>query len=304
VLLHDRQGDTLLAVTLTALEIATQPELWPAAVAAGEAHASILPAPGAEVAVIGCGTSLHIGRAWGLARAAEGIGPTSAWPASEVWSAQPDVAILISRSGTTSEVLWAARALPRPATTIGITAVRDSPLAALVDHVIVLDFADERSIVQTRWATCVLAMLRAHIGHPVRDLVTGAEEAVASELPVDPSGYSRFVFLGRGWAAGLADEAALKLREGAGAWSESYPAMEYRHGPMSVTGVPTLVWSLDQLAPDLHADISASGAAVITSAQDPMVELIYIQRAAVSLALSRGLNPDAPHHLTRSVVLT
>jgi fructoselysine-6-P-deglycase FrlB-like protein len=256
------------------------------------------------VAVIGCGTSLHIGRAWSLARSAEGIGPTSACPASEVWAARGEVAILISRSGSTSEVLWAARALARSATTIGITAVRDSPLTALADHVIVLDFADERSIVQTRWATCVLAMLRAHIGHPIRDLAREAEEAVASELPVDPSGYSRFVFLGRGWAAGLADEAGLKLREGAGAWSESYPSMEYRHGPMSVTGVPTLVWSLGQLAPDLHADISASGAAVVSSARDPMVELIYVQRAAVSLALSRGLNPDAPEHLTRSVVLT
>jgi fructoselysine-6-P-deglycase FrlB-like protein len=181
--------------------------------------------------------------------------------------------------------------------------VADSALARLVDDVIVLDFADERSILQTRWATCVLAMLRAHIGHPVQELVGAGQDAVSRELPVDPTLYSRFVFLGRGWAAALAGEAALKLREGASAWSESYPSMEYRHGPISVSGVATLVWSLDQLTPELSLDIGRSGAEVVTSAGDPMVELIHVQRAAVALALKRGLDPDAPPHLTRSVVL-
>ncbi len=48
-----------------------------------------------------------------------------------------------------------------------------------------------------------------------------------------PRRYRRIVFLGAGWTVGLASEAALKLREAAGAWTESYPAMEYRHGPIS-----------------------------------------------------------------------
>jgi fructoselysine-6-P-deglycase FrlB-like protein len=175
-------------------------------------------------------------------------------------------------------------------------------LAALADEVIVLDFADERSVMQTRWATCVLAMLRMHIGDPVRDLIAAAEEAVLNDLPLDPSVFARFVFLGQGWAAGLADEAALKFREGAGAWSESYPSMEYRHGPISV-GAATLVWSLGWLDPRLHTDIERSGATVISNHRDPMVELVYVQRAAVELAESRGLDPDAPNHLNRSVVL-
>jgi fructoselysine-6-P-deglycase FrlB-like protein len=186
---------------------------------------------------------------------------------------------------------------------VGVTAAADSPLAQLVDDVIVLDFADERSILQTRWATCVLAMLRAHIGHAVQELVGAAREAVSGELPVDPTLYSRFVFVGRGWAAALADEAALKLREGAGAWTESYPSMEYRHGPISVSGVSTLLWSLDRLTPELSADIEQSGAAVVSSSDDPMVQLILVQRAAVTLARNRGLDPDAPPHLSRSVVL-
>ncbi|MGC4772748.1 hypothetical protein ACLQ25_27720 [Micromonospora sp. DT44] len=36
---------------------------------------------------------------------------------------------------------------------------------------------------------------------------------------------------------------------------------------------------------------------------DPMADLILAQRFAVALATSRGLDPDAPRHLSRSVVL-
>ena len=39
-----------------------------------------------------------------------------------------------------------------------------------------------------------------------------------------------------GWTVGLAHEAALKMRESAQAWAESYPAMDYRHGPIAVAG--------------------------------------------------------------------
>jgi fructoselysine-6-P-deglycase FrlB-like protein len=284
-------------------EIASQPRLWPAAVEAADLHSSVLPVAGSRVVVVGCGTSLHIGKAWAVARQARGAGDTDAFPASEVRGSGYDRAVFISRSGTTSEVLWSVQELSRSMPTVGITAVGDSPLARSVDQPIVLDFADELSIVQTRWATCVLAMLRAHLGEPVLRSTAAAKEAVEADLPIDPTEFTRFVFVGRGWAAAMADEAALKLREAAGAWSESYPSMEYRHGPMSVSSVPTVLWSLDELAPELRSDVQATGATVVGSRRDPMVELIYIQHVAVALALSRGLDPDAPHHLSRSVVL-
>ena len=51
----------------------------------------------------------------------------------------------------------------------------------------------------------------------------------------------QFTLLGTGWTYGLASEAALKLREAAGMWTEAYPAMEYRHGPVAVTGPGSVV---------------------------------------------------------------
>jgi fructoselysine-6-P-deglycase FrlB-like protein len=36
---------------------------------------------------------------------------------------------------------------------------------------------------------------------------------------------------------------------------------------------------------------------------DPLAELVRAQRLAIAIAAARGLDPDAPRHLTRSVVL-
>ena len=168
---------------------------------------------------------------------------------------------------------------------------------------VLLDFADEVSIVQTRFATTALALLRAHFGADLDPVIADARAVLAGPLPVDPSDFEQVVILGHGWTIGLAAEAALKFREAGRAWSESYPAMEYRHGPISVAGPATLVWFLGEAQPELVADIRSTGASVVQSEIDPMAELVNLQRAAVALAEFRGLDPDRPQHLTRSVVL-
>jgi fructoselysine-6-P-deglycase FrlB-like protein len=51
------------------------------------------------------------------------------------------------------------------------------------------------------------------------------------------------------------------------------------------------------------ADAADTGATIVSEGSDPMAELVLIQRLAVELAEARGLDPDHPKHLTRSVVL-
>ena len=126
---------------------------------------------------------------------------------------------------------------------------------------------------------------------------------MAAPLPVAPEDFEQFVFLGRGWTVGLAAEAGLKFREASLAWSEAYFAMEYRHGPISVAGPQTLVWLVGVDDAELVADIAATGASVRVGRDEPMAELVTMQRAAVALAAARDLDPDQPQHLTRSVVL-
>jgi hypothetical protein len=70
----------------------------------------------------------------------------------------------------------------------------------------------------------------------VTDRDADGAAALAEPLPAGVLEAEQFTFLGRGWAYGIAQEAALKMREAAGAWTEAYPVMEYRHGPIGITG--------------------------------------------------------------------
>ena len=169
---------------------------------------------------------------------------------------------------------------------------------------VVLGFADEESIVQTRFATAVLALLRASLGHDIEAAAGDAARALRAPLPLDPEAVDHFVFLGSGWSGGLANEAALQLREIAGAWSEAYPAMEYRHGPISVAGPRSAIWPLGHAPEDVLAEVEKTGATVVRNGLDPMAELFFAQRVAVAAARLRGLNPDLPRDLARSVFLS
>jgi fructoselysine-6-P-deglycase FrlB-like protein len=264
----------------------------------------LLPAPGEPAAAIGCGTSHHIALAYASLREERNLGTTDAAIASGLSPHRRyGRVVAISRSGTTTEVLRTLEGLKGRTATVAITAVPDSPVAAAADDTIVLDFADEQSVVQTRFATTTLALLRAHVGDRLEAAIADGEAALARALPAGPSEFTQFVFLGQGWTVGLANEAALKLREAASAWTEAYPAMEYRHGPISATGPGTLVWALGAVDPGVLADAADTGAIIVNEGSDPMAELVRIQRMAVELAEAQGLDPDHPKHLTRSVVL-
>ncbi len=185
-----------------------------------------------------------------------------------------------------------------------ITAVPASPVAELATDTIPMTFADERSVVQTRSATSTLALLRTHLGHDIMPVVAEAERALAEPAGDETLDAEHFVFLGHGWSVGIAEEAALKLREGALAYTEAYPAMEYRHGPISIAGDRSLVWIVGSPDPTIADDVRATGAAVRVASLDPMAELVRVHRLTLALAERRGLDPDHPRHLSRSVVLS
>src|SRR6266699_6898951 len=270
-------------------EIASQPECWAKAIEMAGPAASVLPGPGERVAAIGCGSSLNVARCYALLREAAGHGETDAFPASEVPATRRyDRLVYISRTGTTTEVLDALRRAPQDTPTTAITAAPDTALAREARHVVLLDFADERSVVSSRFITSSIVLLRAHLaaypGTDILSLPAAAEREVARPLPPELAERAEFTFLGRGWAAPVADEAALKLREASRTWAESYPAMEYRHGPISVSDENTVVWALGEVPSDLLADARRTGATVIASDADPLVALIGAQRPAAALA--------------------
>lgn len=285
-------------------EIASQPDCWAQAVPLSQSEGPLLPARGERVAIIGCGTSLFMGQVYAVMRESAGQGLTDAFPASEFPTGRHyDRLLAISRSGTTTEVLDLLDDLRGTLPTVAITADGSTPIRTHADDVIALDFADEQSVVQTRFATTTLALLRAHLGHDLVQVIGDARRAVDTPAPPGACDREQFTYLGRGWTVGLAHEAALKMREAALGWAESYPAMEYRHGPISVSDERSVVWILGQAPTGLAAQVVGTSALFVQSRLEPMAELIRCQRMAVSLAARRGLDPDRPRHLTRAVVL-
>ena len=284
-----------------AQEVASQPESWRRAAEAAAGLGSALGERGMRIAIAGCGTSLYVARAVASLREAGGWGETDAFAASEFpVGRRYERVVLISRSGTTTEVIQLLERLDAVPRTV-VTADPAAPAASGGDTAVVLDFADERSVVQTRFATSVLALFRAHLGDDLAPAVADAERTLAE--PWDPLAFDHAVFLGHGWTVGLAEEAALKLREATQTYSEAYPAMEYRHGPISLATGRSLVWILGTPDASIADDVSATGASVRVASLDPMAELVLVHRTAIALAEAKGLDPDHPVHLTRSVVL-
>ena len=291
-------------MSITATEITTQPAMWRLALEHVDRARELLAAPGERVLVIGCGTSAFVAESLAWLRESASLGETDAAYASEprVWR-DYDRVIALSRSGTTSEVIDALGAVPEGVRTVVVTGVADSPAALLADDVLVLDFADEKSVVQTRFPTSFLILARAAFGGDVSGIPAELEAVLAEPLAIDTAALDHFVYLGTGWTYGLAQEAALKIREAAQAWSESYPLLDYRHGPLAVAHEGSLVWMFGAADELLAEQIRATGATVILGTHDPLVELVQAQRLAVALAEARNLDPDKPRHLTRSIIL-
>ena len=289
----------------TSEEIASQPAVWERGLRHTAEARDLFAAPGERVLLLGCCTSWFVAQSIAELRESAGFGETDAVCASEYRPRRRyDRVVAISRSGTSTEVLAALRQVPAGTHRAAVTAVPGMPIGDLAESQLLLDFADERSVVQTRFPTTVLALARAAFGEDLSHLADHGRAALAAPLPADPATVEHLVFLGTGWTVGLAHEAALKVREAAQAHSESYPAMDFRHGPVAVADSRSLVFSFGGVPAALDDAGRAAGATTYRDERDPLAQLVLAQRFAVALAAHRGLDPDRPRLLTRSVVLT
>ncbi|WP_084525755.1 SIS domain-containing protein [Nocardia vaccinii] len=288
-----------------AAEAATQPDDWTRAARIAADHAALLPQPGERVAVIGCGTSYFMSRAISELRESAGQGVTDAWPAGQVRGRDYDRYLIICRSGTTTEVLEAMRALPEGVPRAVICSSPGTPVLDLADPILIAD-VDEQSVVQTRFATTALAILRWHLGEDLAPVIAQAREVLAED-PAESLAAVRSAeqisFVGMGFAAAIADEAGLKLRESCQSWTEGYLATEWRHGPVSIAAPGRVVWAFGALPSGLAQDVAATGAHFEHRDIDPMADLVRVHRLCQMRAADLGLDPDHPRSLNRSVIL-
>jgi fructoselysine-6-P-deglycase FrlB-like protein len=290
-------------------EISTQPADWRAVLTRVDEARSVLPRPGQDIAVVGCGTSLYMAQAYAALRESAGLGRTEAHAASEFPALRSyDHVVAISRSGTTTEVIELLEWLrSRGQVTTSIVATAGTAIPALTTHQLLLPEVDEQSVVQTRFATTLLALLRATLGEDLGRAIADAEAVLAEDGATALRGVvdaEQVTFVGRGWTAAIASEAALKLRESAQFWTESYPAMEYRHGPISITTAGRATWAFGEVPPGLAQDVEATGAHFEHRDIDPLADLVRVHRLCLAKAEQAGVDPDRPRHLSRSIILS
>jgi glutamine---fructose-6-phosphate transaminase (isomerizing) len=207
---------------------------------------------------VGCGTSFYLAEAAATSWTLLTGELARAVPASEILL-YPNLtrldgtdvqAVVISRSGRTSEAVRAAHALRKEmhTPTVGITCAEKSELAAACDSTLVLSAADEKSTVMTRSFTTMLIALQwlaaSHAGNAAfgRSLETMAEQftsripLLAEEMEefVARQPFEDYIFLGQGPFHGIAREAALKVMEMSCSYSQFFHTLEFRHGPKAI----------------------------------------------------------------------
>jgi glutamine---fructose-6-phosphate transaminase (isomerizing) len=212
---------------------------------------------------VGCGTSFYLAEAAAISWMMLTGEPARAIPASEIllfpklFEAEgADLqAVVISRSGRTSEAVRAATALRNQLKipTVGITCAQNSELERACDVSIVLNAADEQSTVMTRSFTSMLLTLQTlaarRAGNPkFTDSLISMSNAFAAHISgiaasvedfVAKHSFADYVFLGQGPFHGIAREAALKVMEMSCSYSQFFHALEFRHGPKAIVSPAT-----------------------------------------------------------------
>jgi fructoselysine-6-P-deglycase FrlB-like protein len=242
--------------------------------------------PGARVVHTGCGTSFHAAQTGGVAvQALEAVLSTP----------EADVLVAVSHEGTTQLVLEAVRAFPGE--TWLVTGTPSSPLADAVDEVVVVTPEIERSWCHTASYTCAVAGIGALHGRDISWLPSAVEEALDS--PVEAGLPERVLVVGAGPDWPTAQEAVLKLREGARLGAEAFETEQLLHGYLAAVEPGTRAFVLEgegrgaDRAHELAAVLEKLDVEVtIRPTRHPVVDIVFFQLLTLAEAAARGLDPD------------
>ena len=243
--------------------------------------------------------------------------------------------LAISQSGASPDLLATVDAASRAGANVAaLVNVADSPLAALADWLLPLHAGAERSVAATKsYIAALAAVLQlvfawqddSDLSSKLMSLPALLAESWALDWSplVDGLAGARGLFvLGRGPSLGIAQEAALKLKETCGLHAEAFSTAEVRHGPMALVGpdLPLLVFrQADESADGIEAaaaEMAARGSRVyVVGAQvagairlpaldadpalQPVLQIQSFYAAANALSVARGFDPDRPPHLAK-----
>ena len=344
--------DTLQTRYASYGEIESQPEGWATVIqlllGQGGAIREVF-AGAEEVIFTGCGSGLNASLAAAPAFQAITRIPARPVAALELYkfpeyvlsAGRKTLVVLSSRSGQTTEVVDAMHYLhAQGIVTVGITCTQDSLLARESSLPLVLSGVTEQAVVTTRSLTGMI------LAAELMGALVGRDDSCLAALQKLPTvgkanmqachdlgqqigqreDLTRYAFVGNSHLFGIAHESQLKVKEMALLPSDSYPMLDFRHGPQSNVGSHMLVTAfLSDQAQDEEAqflkDMRALGGvtwAICDRASRAVAEnaeyvlevdsglgeiarsILYlpaVQFMAYYRAIASGLNPDAPHNL-------
>ncbi len=167
----------------------------------------------------------------------------------------------------------------------------------------------------------------------IENLMIGADSLIKKYMVKDIFekyfSKKRFFFIGRSCDCSTASEGSLKLKEIAYMHSEGYPAGELKHGTLSLVDDETLVIAIitqemikEKTLNAVH-EVKARGAKtlIVSQFEDlkdeadiillpnveeslmPLLSVIPLQMLSYHFSVSKGLNPDKPRNLAKSVTV-
>jgi len=206
-----------------------------------------------------------------------------------------DVLVAISHEGTTALTLEATRAFDGAVWLV--TGKPESPQAELADEVIVCTPEVERSWCHTASYTCAVAALAALHGEDVGWLAGAVEQALEQREPV--SAHERFLVAGAGRDWPTAQEAVLKLREGAHVAAEAHHTEQLLHGHLAAVDDSVRAFVLEgegraaERAAGAVAALQELGCETkLIPTVHPVVDIVRFQLLTLDLAEARGVDPD------------
>ena len=243
--------------------------------------------PTGRVVFTGCGTSFHAAQTGG--EAIQALEAVLRPPAA-------DVLVCVSHEGGTRMTREAAEAFGGPKWLV--TGAPESVLAGLCDEVLVCTPELERSWCHTASYTCAVAALASLRGEDVSWL-PGAVGAVLAGGRFEVSPHERFLVAGAGRDWPTAQEAALKLREGAFVAAEAHQTEQLLHGHLAAVDETVRAFVLEgegraaERAAGAAAALRELGAEVtLVPTRHPAVDIVPFQLLTVDLAAARGVDPD------------
>jgi glucosamine 6-phosphate synthetase-like amidotransferase/phosphosugar isomerase protein len=241
---------------------------------------------GASVVHVGCGTSFHAAQTGGWAvQALEAV----------LRPPRADVMVCVSHEGETELTMEAERAFGGDVWLV--TGRPDTEFAQLVDEVVVCTPEVERSWCHTASYTCAVAAIDALHGEDISWLPDAVEQALGREVTAPT--HERFVIAGAGRDWATAQEAALKLREGAHVAAESYETEQLLHGYLAAVDESVRAYVLEgdgraaERAADLVAALEKLGVeTTLVETRHPVVDIVPFHLLTLAVAEARGIDPD------------